>query len=148
MLSYKYRRLLNDNHLCDDLLTITIDPEKVDLHHLAYVVVPMYAEAFGAYLVEYFADSSIDVMADADRRAINLRSEVNRIDSLAFYDHELCSRAFGLTPADIRERLDGTVEHVALLGSGVYYIGSLEALRDSEEARLMSERIAETLRAR
>src|SRR5438874_602154 len=55
-LLYKYRYMVRDDGLSDDLLNIIFNPAKVDLHYLIYTVIPSYIEAFDAYLVEYFDD--------------------------------------------------------------------------------------------
>jgi hypothetical protein len=142
LLSYRYRRLLTDDHLSDDLLSITFDPAKVDVGHLVYTVIPIYVEAFGAYLVEYFNDSIIDAAWDTGSQSgkdANLRSSVGRIDPVGFYDEVLCRRAFQLTPAEILQRLTGRVEQVRLLGPGVYFIGSSKLLSADEGQRLAQE---------
>jgi hypothetical protein len=142
VLSYRYRRLLNDDHLSDDLLSMTFDPAKVDVRHLTYTVIPMYTEAFGAYLVEYFDDTLIDVAWDTStegRSNVNLRTGVNRIDVVGFYDDLLCRRAFNLTPAEVLHRLTGKVEHGRLLDTGVYFIGSSRVLPVDEAQRLAGE---------
>lgn len=131
MMTYVYRRLLEDRGSSDDLLNITFNPAKVDVHHLIYTVIPKYVEGFDAYLVEYFDDKLIDLAWDIppeQRVHTDPRFGVNRVNVVSFYDELLCRRAFNLTPAEVMKRLQGKVEHVQLLHGGVYLIGTSQVL--------------------
>jgi hypothetical protein len=140
MLNYRYRRLLRDDGLSDDLLNITFDPAKVDVHRLVYTVIPRYVEAFDAYLVEYFDDAMIDLAAQELKGvAVNPRSSVHRVGVVSFFDDLLCRRAFNLSPAEVMERLQGKVEHAQLLHGGVYLIGSSRVLPLDDAQKLCRE---------
>ncbi|MFO0881258.1 MAG: hypothetical protein U0840_28375 [Gemmataceae bacterium] len=140
MLSYRYRRMLSDDGLSDDLLNITFSPAKVDVHHLVCTVIPKYVEAFDAYLVEFFDDAMIDLAAEELKGvAVNPRSIVHRVGVVSFFDDLLCRRAFNLSPAEVMERLQGKVEHAQLLHGGVYLVGSSRVLPLDEAMNLCQE---------
>ncbi len=139
MLSYEQRRNLQDKGSSDDLLNITFDPVKVDLHYLIYTVIPKYIEAFDAYLVEYFDDRFIHLAWDtpAEQRVYSdPRNEVKRVNIVGFYDELLCRRAFNLTPAKVMERLQGKIEHSRLAATGVYIVGTSQLLGFDEAQNL------------
>jgi hypothetical protein len=151
MISYRYRRMLSDEGLCDDALNMTFNPAKVDVHHLIFTVIPKYIEAFDAYLVEYFDDQFVDlayekrveeggvVFTPKSKEYINPRFKVERINVVSFYDELLCRRAFNLSPAKVMERLKGKVEHARLLHNGVYLVGSSTVLSLDDAQRLCRE---------
>jgi hypothetical protein len=129
MMSYRYRRLLSDEGLSDDLLNIVFNPAKVDLRNLVYEVVPRYIEAFDAYLLEFFDDQMIDLAAEELKGApVNPRQYVHRVGMVSFFDGVLCRRAFGLTPAELAGRFEGKIEHVQLMHNGVYLVGTSQLL--------------------
>jgi len=129
MLSYRYRRMLDDDGLSDDLLNIVFNPAKVEIHHLVYTVIPKYVEAFDAYLIEFFDDQMIDMAANELKGLpVNPRQYVHRVGVVSYFDDLLCRRAFNLTPADLAGRFEGKIEHVRLMDNGVYLVGSTRGL--------------------
>ncbi len=140
MMSYRYRRMLSDDGLSDDLLNIVFNPAKVDVHHLVYEVIPRYIEAFDPYLVEFFDDQMIDGAAEELKGLpVNPRQYVHRVGMVSFFDDLLCRRAFGMTPADLAVRFEGKIEHVRLTHNGVYLVGTSRALPLDDARRLCGE---------
>lgn len=139
--TYPYRRMLGDNSLSDDLLSVTLDPEKLDVRYLLYTVIPTYIVAFDAYLVEYFDDGMIDAAWDdpAGRVDVDIRQSVGRINVASFYDEILCRRAFDLSPAEVVDRVAGRVEHSRLVGDGAYLIVTSKALPTEQIREVCSE---------
>ena len=154
MMTFVYRRLLEDKGSSDDGLMITLDPSKVDLQLLIYTVIPKYVEAFGAYLVEYFDDQLIDlaweereeegrvISTSKSKVHIDPRYKVEQVNVVSFFDELLCRRAFNLSPAEMLGRLQGKVEHARLLHGGVYIVGSSHTLLLSDAQRLCREMTA------
>jgi hypothetical protein len=63
---------------------------------------------------------------------VNGRDGVYRINTVNYFDRELCRRAFNLSPEEIAHRLEGKVERVSLLLDGVLLIVTSELLDRTE----------------
>lgn len=156
MLTYRYRRMLSDDGYSDDCLTIDFDPTKVDLHHLIYIVIPQYIEAFDAYRVDYYDEQFVDLAYEEkgmetlitftgkSKVDANPRFGVERVDVVSYFDDLLCRRAFDMSPTEVVERLQGNAEYVQLLHGGVYLIGSSQVL-PFEEALGLSRKFKNAL---
>ena len=70
---------------------------------------------------------------------VNPRFKVDQIWPVSFYDDLLCRRAFNLTPTEVKERLNGKIEHARLLHNGVYLVGSSQVLSLVDAQRLCRE---------
>jgi hypothetical protein len=150
-MTYVYRRMLEDRGSSDDLLIITFNPAKVDVHILICTVIPTYIEALDAYLVEFFDDRFIDLAFEErveqgritftakSKEYVNPRFKVERVNVVSFYDELLCRRAFNLSPAEVVERLQGKVEIARLLHNGVYVVGSSQVLPFDEARKVCRE---------
>lgn len=145
MVTYRYRRMLSDDGLSDDLLNIVFNPHVVSLRELLLVAVPKYIEAFDAYLAEYFDDAVIDLPPEENLKAPNPRTDVKRIGPVSYFDDLLCRRAFGIAPERVLARCQAEVEHVELVAGGAYLLGSSKVL-SMNEARLLSERMMRAIR--
>ena len=66
------------------------------------------------------------------------RTEVWRAGPVAFYGEELCDYAFGLTPEQAAQRLEGVAEECRLINGGIYVIGSRSILELTEADELCS----------
>jgi|GEM_PF-1652941 len=155
MLTYVYRRTLDDSGDSDDRLFIDIDPAKSDLHQFAQVVIPRFIEAFDGYRAECFdeqflfsankvREGEIVARSPEPTEVDNLRFRVTEVMPISFFDELLCRRAFNRTPAEVLERMRGMVEHARLLHGGVYLIGSTRAL-SFDEAQALSDEMTRTL---
>lgn len=147
MVTYRYRRMLSDDGLSDDLLNIVFNPHVVSLGELLLIAVPRYIEAFDAYLAEYFDDAVIDLPPEGNLKAPNPRTDVKRVGPVSYFDDLLCRRAFGIAPELALARCQGEVEHGELVAGGVYLLGSSKVLSMSE-ARSLSERMTRAIRGR
>lgn len=140
MISYVPRTRLSDSHKCDDILSIDINPAKIDMQHFCYVTIPKYIVAFGAYLVQYFDERFVDVAYSVpahERTIFNRRTTVSRVDVLSYYDRLLCELAFGVAPSEIRERVSSVAESTQLIHDGIYVIGSSKVIT-FDEAQLLT----------
>ena len=154
MMTFVYRRMLTDNGSSDDLLIITLDTGKLDVHYLIYDVIPEYIQAFNAYRVEYFDDQLIELayeerqeqgrstLTAKSKVPTNSRFDVEKVTVVAFYDELLCRRAFNLSPAQVLERLKEKTEYCQLLHGGVYIVGISKNLPLVDAQKLCDEMTA------
>lgn len=150
-MTFVYRRLLEDKGSSDDLLTITFDPAKVDVHYLTHTIIPKYIEAFDAYLMEYFDEQFISsawesreeegkiTLTAKSKVDVNPRLEVARVNIASFYDDILCRRAFQLSPAEVVDRFQGEIEIARLLQNGVYLVAKSQAVPFDEAKKVSRE---------
>jgi hypothetical protein len=153
-ISYLFRSdaYLKDHAQYDDLMIVEFDPEKVDFAYVAQTVFPAYVHAFGAYRATIIIDEDLalddwDVICAKNRETgfdVNGRDGVFRITPVNYFDRELCHRAFGLSPKEIFERLDGKVELVQLLEDGILLIASSKLL-SRQEIELIDESIRKNM---
>ena len=146
-LTYMYRNndYLEDNAQYDDNLFIEFNAGKINLEDVVKIL-PYYVSAFGCYratvhnwsitrsdwpkVVEGCNDTGKDV---------NGRDGVYRINAINYFDGDLCQSAFGLSPEDIVNRLNGKVELVSLLNDGVFLVYSSQILERSEHEKIDHE---------
>jgi hypothetical protein len=153
-ISYLFRSdvYLKDHAQYDDLMIVEFDPEKVDFAYVMQTVFPKYVHAFEAYRATIIVDEDLalddwDVICEKNRETgfdVNGRDGVFRITPVNYFDRELCHRAFGLSPKEIFERLDGKVELVQLLDDGILLIASSKLL-SRQEIELIDESIRKNL---
>ena len=120
---------LRDNAQYDDRMIVEFDPTEVDLAEVAKTVFPQYVEAFGAYRATIVISDELslddwDEICELCRtgKDVNGRDGVHRINSVNYFDRELCRRAFESSPEDILDRLDGKVETARIVADGVLLI--------------------------
>lgn len=135
--AYQFRRPFRDEGAADDWFSLRFDPTKLDYQSLASTGFAAYVEAFGAYRGEMgnaeFAFTDFDEALDFDDRW-----GVCRIYPVSFFDTQLCSRAFRLSPVDVVNKVTAICERAELLGDGVLIIGSSRVLAPAEGRRLMT----------
>lgn len=147
--SFRGKDYLIDAGRVDDSINISFYPQKIDYPLLVNQLFPQIVQAFGCYRATIKDDDLIpgefDIISDmvisgrANGLDIDGRDTVYRINAVNFYDSVLCMRAFGLTPQQILERLQGHVEQVSLLGNGVLIIYSSTILDDAEFKQIDSK---------
>jgi hypothetical protein len=152
-LLYPYREDFADRSTSDDRLTVVLDPERVDLRHLIYTVIPTYIEAFGAYVAELFDEQFIyrdpeeferlrgEVNGPNDLRW-NPRFSIHRVGPVSFFDQTLCRRAFNLSLGEVLGRLQGRIEHARVFQNGVYLVGASRIVPFDDAQRLCREMAA------
>jgi hypothetical protein len=141
-LSYPLRSAayLRDEAEFDDVMVIEFEPEEIDYTHLARSVFAQYVQAFKAYRGTIILDNDlrrkdweeIVRLYRETGRDVDGRDEVYRINTVNYFDRELCRRAFNLSPEEIAHRLEGKVERVSLLLDGVLLIVTSELLDRTE----------------
>ena len=138
--SFRSEAYLRDEAAVDDILLIRFDPNRGDYTNLVSSVFPQYVTAFNAYRGTIFLNNTlvIDDRQEIVRlyretgKDVNGRDGVYRINTVNYFDRELCRRAFNLSPEEIAHRLEGKVERVSLLLDGVLLIVTSELLDRTE----------------
>lgn len=129
-LTYVYRSAdyLEDNAQYDDSLFIEFKAGDMELDEIVEVF-PVYVEAFDAYRATLHnwnvTRSDWPDLVAACRKTgkdLNGRDGVYRINTINYFDRELCSRAFGLTPEQLVARLEGKVQLVSMIHDGVFMV--------------------------
>ncbi|VAW45017.1 hypothetical protein MNBD_GAMMA03-221 [hydrothermal vent metagenome] len=140
-LSYSYRdkSYLKDNAQYDDILILEFDPDVLDYSDLIKKILPIFIKAFNCYratiqnieiankdwplIIQKCNESGVDVDG---------RDGVFRINSVNYYDEELCQRAFNLTTDQVINRLKDEVESVYKTARGVVIIYSSQLLSQDD----------------
>jgi hypothetical protein len=118
-----------DIGMYDDFIDLSFDPRRVNYRQLVLDALPAYVEAFDAYTVRVEDDAFFDGDFPKMRELrMDDRHSVYRVHPVSYFDATLCKRAFGLSPKEVAERLDGRIEAVRLIHNGVYLIGCSEPL--------------------
>jgi hypothetical protein len=126
---YRHPGLANDIGMNDDFVDMSFNTEKVDYRQLVREALPVYIEAFRAYLARLYDEEFTHIDFDAWRASgTDSRHGVFRVSPVSYLDRQLCQRAFNLTPEAIADRLCGRIEEVRLIHDGVYLIGSSKPL--------------------
>lgn len=145
---YQLRResYLRDAAQYDDNFAIEFNPKKIDYSDLVLNVFPKLATAFESYRATIYEKSmarldwrEIMQQARSSGKDVNGRDGVYRINVINYFDRELCQRAFGLSPENIVDRLNGNVESVSLLNDGVLLVYSSQLLDKSEHEKVDHE---------
>jgi len=142
--TYRYRRLLTDSSLEDDFIDVSFNPQKVDFAVLIDEVFPRYAQSFGGYF-GYIGDEEF-IHIDFNRsRGFNKRTGVLRFYPVTFLDGELCSRAFGITPARLIDLLNGAGLTARPLGDGMTLVANRgpASIPECEELQARVSRLLE-----
>lgn len=136
--SFRSEKYLDDDAQFDDSLYIEFSNAKVDYSDLLKRIFPAYTDAFGAYRAALHDWSitrsdwpAVVAACDATKKDVNGRDGVFRINAANYFDEELCLRAFGKSPQEIINCLNGHVEEVSELGGGVLIVLSYTPLSTS-----------------
>jgi len=137
LLTYRYPRLLEDDELYDDWLSVVMNVAKMDMEYALFIAIPCYIEAFGAYLVELYCEGATAIESARYPGAhINFRRHARFIGPVNYFDEILCQRAFHMTPREVYERFDGRIEHVRIINNGVYLVGTSQVLPLEESVQV------------
>jgi hypothetical protein len=129
-----------DHAMHDDMLIgdFNMNHKAVDHSYLVKTVFPCYVEAMGAYCAVI---DKYDVLRELqEKNGLNRegpedsRHVVDAIFNANYWDRELCRRAFGLTPEEVVDRLQGHVAETRILLDGVLVIYSHERIPDDQLA--------------
>ncbi|MBK8287030.1 MAG: hypothetical protein IPK97_20390 [Ahniella sp.] len=126
---YQFRRPFRDSGSEDDSMFVSFNPDKIDYPVLIDYVFPKYVEGFGAYRAEIYDEEFI--FLDHQRKSelrINSRHSVYRVPQVSYFSERLCRAAFGLSCAEIVERLKSSVESVREEHNGVFIVITRDVL--------------------
>ena len=136
---FRNEKYLTDIANRDDVIIIEYDGEKVKFDKDLEEMFVKYIGSFDCYkaTVHEVAITRKDwpnIVREHKKthKDINGRDGVYRINSVNYFDEELCKRAFKLSPKAIVKRLTGKVESVSLLNGGVYLVYSSKLLTMEE----------------
>jgi len=129
-LVYQFRRQFSDESSQDDWINIIFNPGKIDYHALIYDAFLIYVSAFSAYYAEISDEEFI--FMDFEHRKYNRRHAIYRIPPVCYMNKDFCARAFDLSPAQIVEKLRGTVEEVREVQNGVFIVLTSKVLPTAE----------------
>lgn len=125
---YRNQNYLEDNAQYDDNIFIEFNPGKVDYNEMVKILIS-YVSAFECYraTIHNWAITKSDwpqvtEYCNTTGKDINGRDGVYRINAINYFDRELCMRAFGLSPEEIINKLNGKVENIFFLNDGVFLI--------------------------
>lgn len=127
---------LGDSALFDDRCVLEFEVDERSYRDLARVGFRGYVEAFRPYRAQVLLDEDL-ALDDWDeatvRKASSGRDEdgrdgIVRVWPVAYYDAELCRRAFGLRPAGVADRLNQAGHAAECLLDGVLVCASAELL--------------------
>jgi hypothetical protein len=128
-LVYQFRRPFRDEASQDDYLNVVFNPTKINYKQLVSSVFLKYVGAFGGYYAEIADDEFIFMDYEARRQhGVDKRHGIYRLAPVAYIGQELCRRAFGITPEQVVDRLQGSVEEVRLALDGVFIVLTSEPL--------------------
>jgi hypothetical protein len=149
---YAFRHDFADLGIWDDWIELAFSATKVPFREFVSVILPEMAASFDAYIgevdpYELLSDSIsfLQTQPQALRSQADGRSWVYRVTQVAFYDDQLCHRAFRMSASDVRCKTLPFVESVQLAANGVHIIGSSEVLT-VEACMVRSERVTRLLK--
>ncbi len=146
----------DEDYFSCDVLCFKFPPTPENYPLFLNEVIPAFLESFRVYSVslrdDRFGKMDFNKLAAENTRPSgalvisacipNSRTDVWRAGPVAFYGEELCHHAFGLTPEQAAQRLEGVAEECRLISGGIYVIGSRSILElagaDELCARLMA----------
>jgi len=132
----------DDDSLYDDQLLIRfkLRHPAVDYRQLVSRIFPTYIATMNAYsALVNSADILLKDDDDAEGRPFNGRRQVDRIGPANYWDRELCSRAFGMPPERVVERLKPRVTEARLLHGGALVIYSFDPMPGDEISKIDAE---------
>jgi hypothetical protein len=145
MATYCNRRVLKDEGSADDVFAFDFNAKKVDYPQLLDSALPRYIEITRAYRAQLMPYDYL-LQEASNMRPIDQRFGVYGICPVNYFDSELSRRAFGLSPQQLLERLQGKVAHERMLGDGAYIIATREIV-DAEQARQLDGQVKPLLLA-
>ncbi len=148
---YRSAEYDEDDAELDDRMLLYLDAatvSKAAYRELALVGFPGYVRAFRPYRGHVMTDVDLSIHEWRETSEIwretgthvTGRDNIWRIEPVAYFDRELCRRAFSLSPEDIVSRLSGKVERVEIIGDGVLIIAT-SAIVDRDELLAIDARI-------
>jgi hypothetical protein len=137
-LSYVFRgrEYLRDEGHYDDCLFVDFDSTRVDYHEFVTSVFPAYLRAFTPYRAAIVLDDKLALedweeivqLRQRTGKDVDGRDSVFRISPVAYFDRELCRRAFEATPEELVDALEESFEKAEVFQDGLLIAASFELL--------------------
>ena len=131
--TYRNRAALKDEAISDDVLDFEFNVKKVDYPQLLESALPRYIEITRAYRADIMP-YEYRLQEAAQMRLIEQRRNVYNISPVNYFDSEISRRAFGLSPQQLLQRLEGKIAEGRMLGDGAYIVATREIV-DADQAR-------------
>lgn len=128
---YRFRRLIEDHSLDDDVMNIEFNPKKIDYDFLITEVFKKYIEFFEPYAAQIFNEEVIYQDFELSQN-MNLRIDFIRFYPVSYFDAKYCKDSLGVTVLELKYLLMGKVEKVELYNDGIIILGSSKLL-DTEQ---------------
>jgi hypothetical protein len=136
---YRFRRMLENHSLDDDVINIEFNPKKLDYAFLIEDVFKKYIDFFEPYSAHIFDEELI--YQDFERsQNKNLRKDLIRFYPVSFFDAKYCMDALGVSLLELKNLLLEKVERVELYKDGIIIIASSKLL-NSEQSNKMDENL-------
>lgn len=145
----RYSTGVPDKAMYDDILTLSIDENRVHYAEFSGLVFEKVVSAFTAYRAAIIVDLNIysndheDIveLAQTTGKDIDGRDTVYRFNPVNYFDDQLCHRAFGYGAEEVVARLNGEVERAAIVDFGALVIASTD-LMDRDNLLALHNHIA------
>jgi len=135
-LSYSFRHgnEMLDKAMFDDILILKFDESEINYAQFSGEVFEKICSAFDSYRASIIVDLDLDMddyeeiveQSQETNKDTDGRDSVFRFQPINFFDKLLCQRSFGLSPEEIKDKLDGEVERVSLKNNGILIIATTE----------------------
>jgi hypothetical protein len=135
---YRNRAALRDEGMSDDAFAFDFDAAKVDYSRLLDDALPRYLEITRAYVAEVMPYEYL-LQEASKMRLIQQRSAVYNIAPVNYFDAELCTRAFSLSPQQLLDKLAGKIAEGRILNGGAYIIASRQVVNADQARQLASQ---------
>jgi hypothetical protein len=103
---YRYRRLLEDHHSCDDRIWVEFDSATVSIDYILNEALNVYVRALPAYHIEIYPEgltTNQQLIPFEIRSAINFRNNLIRIPPVLYMDHQMTWDVFQKTAGEVLE---------------------------------------------
>ena len=132
---YMFRHKFRDEAFHDDKIMLSFNPHKIDYRGLIDVAMPRYVQAFDGYYAE-MTDQTFLYLDFDNPGNLDPRHNLFRVPPVSYMRSDFCTRALGLTPSLIVERMQAHVAVAREMLDGVILVLTYDALPTEEMDRL------------
>jgi hypothetical protein len=141
-----------DKATSDDVMTLWLDAEEMDVSEFCRAVFPALIEVFEPYRAAVVTDIDVDLDDFEDickssqdtGRDVDGRDGVYRFWPANYFDHDLCLRAFGIDERELVKRVTEACEVAKLFENGAFILITDEILI-GDELNALNEQVKRKL---
>lgn len=123
-----------DKAISDDFITLRFDTSRVNFQGFCSNIFPEIVRVFRPYRASVVSDLDLDlddfeeVASEARRTGFDIdgRDSVYRLHPINYFDHEMCERAFGISPEQVAGSFGSQVVSSEVFLDGVMLVISNE----------------------